>query len=142
MGARHRRTYRFVAIESRNARDGKYLESLGNYDPRTKSMTLDLDRTAFWLDNGAQLSNTVAKLVARYRKEQETGAQAPETVAGIAAAAADAGTVTLSPEAAAEREEKIEAPAEMAVAASETPEPPATDTEPAADENEDVASSG
>ena len=142
MGARHRRTYRFVAIESRNARDGKYLESLGNYDPRTKSMTIDLDRTAYWLDNGAQLSNTVAKLVARYRKEQETGAQAPETVAGIAAAAAGADTAARSPEVAAEREEKIEAPAEMAVAASETPPPPATDTEPAADENEDVASSG
>ncbi len=150
MGARHRRTYRFVAIESRNAREGRYLESLGHYDPRTKELAVDLERTDHWLKQGARLSNTAAKLVDRYRKQ--LAAPGKESVAELAAdAAAAAGVMPEVPDAEVEQEEKLESPAEMAVAESAAPEAPAEeDTEPAqetddtettTDENEDVASS-
>ncbi len=68
MGARNKPAYRVVAIDSRRARDSEYLEALGHYDPRRKILQLNIERVDYWLSKGAQPSNTVEKLISRYRK--------------------------------------------------------------------------
>jgi small subunit ribosomal protein S16 len=65
MGAVKRPFYRIVVADSRNARDGKYIENLGTYDPRTdpSSITLNEDKALGWLQKGAQPSAAVTKLL-------------------------------------------------------------------------------
>jgi small subunit ribosomal protein S16 len=64
MGAINKPFYRIVAVDSRKKRDGKYLESLGYYDPKTDPLTLkvDIDKCINWLKVGAQPSETVRSL--------------------------------------------------------------------------------
>lgn len=59
--------YRIVVIDSRKARDGKYIENLGTYDPRSKDLHMNRDRVDYWLSKGAQPTVTVAKLIAKTR---------------------------------------------------------------------------
>ena len=66
MGLRHVPTYRVVAIEKRQAREGEYLEQLGHYDPRSKKLELNIERIDHWITTGAQPSNTVKKLISRF----------------------------------------------------------------------------
>ena len=80
MGLRSKPTYRVVAIDSRRARDGKYLEAVGSYDPRSKKLDLELERVSYWLSQGALPSDTVSKLITRYQK-QHPPAVAAEPVA-------------------------------------------------------------
>lgn len=67
MGKTKQPCYRIVAIDSRTARDGKYLESIGTYNPRTDPMSLQIleDRALYWLGQGAKPSNTVHSLFKR-----------------------------------------------------------------------------
>jgi len=64
LGAKKRPTYRFVATDSRNPRDGRFIETLGYYNPIEKPATVKIfeDKAAYWLDQGALLSDTVASL--------------------------------------------------------------------------------
>jgi small subunit ribosomal protein S16 len=64
-GARKQPYYRVVVIEKRQARNGRSLEIVGTYNPRTNPATVDLkqDRIDHWVGQGAQLSGRVAKLV-------------------------------------------------------------------------------
>jgi len=64
LGAKKRPTYRFVATDSRMPRDGRFLETLGYYNPIEKPATVKIfeDKAAYWLDKGAQMSDTVAAL--------------------------------------------------------------------------------
>jgi len=57
--------YRIVIADSRMPRDGKFIEVIGQYAPRTgdKAVTLDAARANYWLDNGAQPSDTVRSLL-------------------------------------------------------------------------------
>ena len=66
MGARKQPYYRIVVIEKRSARNGRSLEVVGTYNPRTEpaTVTLKRERVDYWVSKGAQLSNRVAKLVA------------------------------------------------------------------------------
>jgi small subunit ribosomal protein S16 len=66
-GARKQPYYRIVAIEKDRARNGRSIEVVGTYNPRTEPATVDLkhERVAYWRGVGAQLSPTVAKLVAK-----------------------------------------------------------------------------
>lgn len=57
--------YRIVVIDSKKARDGKFIERVGHYDPRSKELTLKQDRIEYWISKGAQPTNTVAKLIAK-----------------------------------------------------------------------------
>jgi small subunit ribosomal protein S16 len=57
--------YRVVVMDSKKARDGEYIEKLGQYDPRKKIIELDRDRIEYWISKGAQPTNTVAKLIAK-----------------------------------------------------------------------------
>jgi len=65
MGAINKPFYRIVAVDSRKKRDGKYLESVGYYDPKTDPFTLkvDIDKCIEWLKVGAQPSETVRSLL-------------------------------------------------------------------------------
>jgi small subunit ribosomal protein S16 len=64
-GARKQPYYRVVVIEKRLARNGRSIEIVGTYNPRTNPATVDLkrDRIDHWVGLGAQLSDRVAKLV-------------------------------------------------------------------------------
>ena len=55
--------YRIVAADKRKARDGKFIELLGTYDPRTKALKLDHERYQKWIKEGAQPSGTLATVV-------------------------------------------------------------------------------
>ena len=64
--------FRLVVTDSRNPRDGKYLEMLGWYNPfgaDNKNYFIDVPRVQFWLDNGAQISDRVKSLVKRFAPE-------------------------------------------------------------------------
>ncbi len=65
VGARKKPYYRIVVIEKDRARDGRSLEVVGTYNPRTSPATVDLkkDRVDYWTSKGAQLSDRVGKLV-------------------------------------------------------------------------------
>ncbi|HET8881129.1 MAG TPA: 30S ribosomal protein S16 [Solimonas sp.] len=66
-GAKKRPFYHVVATEKSSARDGRFIERLGYYNPNAKGqeqkLTLDLARVEHWQKNGAQLSERVAYLV-------------------------------------------------------------------------------
>ena len=67
MGTINKPFYRIIAIDARKKRDGKYLESLGYYDPKTDPLTLkvDVDKSIKWLKVGAQPTDTVRSLFRR-----------------------------------------------------------------------------
>ena len=66
-GSKNRPFYRIVVTESASAREGRFVEVVGHYNPRTKPETLVLDRErlAHWVKSGAQLSDTVRTLFDR-----------------------------------------------------------------------------
>ncbi len=65
MGKKKQPIYKMVAADSRSPRDGKFLEAVGFYNPLTNPHTLDLkeDRIMYWLNVGAQPTNTVKSLL-------------------------------------------------------------------------------
>ncbi len=66
-GARKLPHYRIVVFEKARARNGRCVEIVGTYNPRTSPATVDLkrERIEHWVSKGAQLSGTVSKLVAQ-----------------------------------------------------------------------------
>jgi small subunit ribosomal protein S16 len=66
MGAKKQPTYRFVVADARAPRDGRFIEILGHYNPRTEPKTIVVDegRAREWLTKGAQPSETVRRLLA------------------------------------------------------------------------------
>jgi small subunit ribosomal protein S16 len=67
VGAKKQPTYRFVVADSRSARDGRSLDILGHYAPRSEPVEIhvDAEKAAKWLAQGAQPSDTVARLFRR-----------------------------------------------------------------------------
>jgi len=67
VGARKQPHYRIVVIEKDRARNGRSVEVVGTYNPRTEpaSVSLKRDRIAYWIGNGAQLSETVGKILSK-----------------------------------------------------------------------------
>ncbi len=65
MGKKKQPIYKVVAADSRSPRDGKFLEAVGVYNPLTNPHTIDLkeDRIHYWLNAGAQPTNTVKSLL-------------------------------------------------------------------------------
>lgn len=63
-GGRKQPTYRIVVTDQRAARDGKFVEIIGHYNPRTEPSvaTVDEERAYYWLGNGAQPSNAVSRI--------------------------------------------------------------------------------
>ena len=64
-GRKKQPTYRIVVADSRSPRDGKFIEVIGQYAPRQGELALNLknDRVNYWLDNGAQPTDTVRSLL-------------------------------------------------------------------------------
>ena len=119
VGATKQPTYRFVVADSRNARDGRSIDTLGHYNPRTDPIEIkvDEDKARHWMSRGAKPSDTVARLF--------------RTVGVLPAETAPARTTKAAPKA------KAQAKAQAAKAAAEAPPapPPApAAAEPAADE--------
>lgn len=74
-GAKKQPFYQVVVTDSRNRRDGRYLERVGYFNPMASETTpdtlkLDMDRIDYWVGTGAQVSDRVARLVKGYRKAQ------------------------------------------------------------------------
>jgi small subunit ribosomal protein S16 len=67
VGATKQPTYRVVVADSRAARDGRAIDTLGHYNPRTEPIELNIDeaKAKDWLAKGAQPSETVARLFRR-----------------------------------------------------------------------------
>ncbi len=63
-GAKKQPSYRVVVTDSESPRDGRFIEIIGNYNPRTEPMTLNLqeERALHWLSVGAQMTETVQRL--------------------------------------------------------------------------------
>jgi small subunit ribosomal protein S16 len=83
-GARKQPYYRIVVIEKDRARNGRSIEVVGTYNPRTNPASVDLkhERIAYWRSKGATLSPILAKLVA---KHPETAAAEPAVEAATVA---------------------------------------------------------
>ena len=78
VGATKQPHYRVVVIEKDRARNGRSIEVVGTYNPRTNpaSVSLKHDRIAYWTGNGAQLSETVGKILSKNPAVSETAAVA------------------------------------------------------------------
>lgn len=65
MGAKKNPFYRVVVADSRAPRDGRCIEELGYYDPLAEGQQIkvDLERAKYWIDNGAQPTDTVRGLL-------------------------------------------------------------------------------
>jgi small subunit ribosomal protein S16 len=68
MGSKKRASFRVVVIESDAARDSRFVEVVGHYNPRTRPATVQVDgeRIAYWTSKGARLSDTVRTLLAHH----------------------------------------------------------------------------
>ena len=64
VGATKQPTYRLVVADSRSARDGRAIDTIGHYNPRTDPIELNVDeaKAKDWLSKGAQPSDTVKRL--------------------------------------------------------------------------------
>lgn len=71
-GSKKRPFYHLTVTDSRNARDGSFIERVGFFNPIARGaeerLRVDLDRVAFWQQQGAQVSDRVAELVKMARK--------------------------------------------------------------------------
>lgn len=143
-GSKKRPYYRIVVADERAPRDGKYIEKIGNYDPRLAKdnpdrIKLDKERSAHWLAVGAQPSDRVARFLdaagvkertpRNNPKKGEPGEKARELLEERAA------KIAAAEEAAREAEEAAKAAAAEAAAAEEQPAVESEAAEaPAADE--------
>jgi len=77
VGARKQPHYRVVVIEKERARDGRPVEVVGTYNPRTNPASIELkrERIDYWISKGAKMSDRVSKIVSR---------PAPATTASVA----------------------------------------------------------
>ena len=89
-GANKRPFYHVVATDSRNRRDGRFIERVGFYNPvaagAEEGLRIALDRVSYWQGVGAQMSPAVARLVKDFAKkhgqvQQPAAETAPEAVA-------------------------------------------------------------
>ncbi len=74
-GTKNSPYYRVVVADQRSPRDGKFIEMIGNYDPKKEgdNSNLDLARAEYWVSKGAQPSDTVRSII---RKAKRTAAKA------------------------------------------------------------------
>ena len=146
-GAKRRPFYNVVVADSRNRRDGRFIERVGFYDPLAKEgmegLRLNSERIAFWQGNGAQLSDCVARLVKQDAKGPEAAQAAKDKAAAKVAAAAAEKAAAEAAEAkaaakAAKAKEAAEAKAAAGAKAAEPAAEPAVEAE-VAEVKEDAA---
>ena len=77
MGAKKKPFYRIVVTEKRSKRDGRYIEAVGYHDPRNPAgFKLDQERVTYWIERGAQPTETVRSLIKRAGKAAASEASA------------------------------------------------------------------
>jgi len=71
-GARNRIQYRIVVSDAKMPRDGRFIEEIGSYNPLPieEKVTVKKQRLQYWLDQGAQLSDSVRSLLKRQNKKE------------------------------------------------------------------------
>lgn len=149
VGSKKNPIWRVVVADGRSPRDGRVIETIGQYNPQTQPsrIVIDRERLRHWLDRGAQPTNTVRKLM----RAENTGLDKPPAPAPAAAVAVPQAEVQPEAEgdaaAAPEATPEAEAPAEGEGAAENeageagpgeeppTEEAPAGEAEVAADES-------
>ncbi|MCK5676260.1 MAG: 30S ribosomal protein S16 [Verrucomicrobia bacterium] len=94
MGSKNAAFYRVIVQDARRAPTGKFIETLGWYDPKQEgnNFSLNLDRADYWLGNGAQPSDTVASLIKKARTlpaEQAVAGEVTEEEVPVAAIEAE-----------------------------------------------------
>ncbi|MCE5203284.1 MAG: 30S ribosomal protein S16 [Actinomycetia bacterium] len=117
-GAKKAPFYRLVAADSRAPRDGRFIEILGRYNPRTQPSTveLDLEKVEAWLSEGAEPTEAAAKLIAIARGEKS----APQVEEKVSKKAAE--------KAAAEATAKAQGDTPVPEAVADAPEQAVSDT--------------
>lgn len=128
-GAKKTPFYSVVVADSRNRRDGRFIERVGFYNPLAKigqeGLRLDSARITHWQSNGAQLSDCVARLVKQHAKGPEAALAAKEKEAAkiaavkAKAAAAEAAKLKEAADAAKAKEAAEAAEAKAAADAAE-----------------------
>ncbi len=63
MGAKKAPTYRVVIADSRSPRDGRFIEEIGYFNPKSDELKIDAEKAKKWLANGAQPTDTVKSLL-------------------------------------------------------------------------------
>ena len=111
VGAKNQPSYRVVIADARSPRDGRFIENIGHYNPRTDPLTVVIrpERAIYWLGQGAQPTKTVARLLKKTGilamfQQVKAGASLEE----VLAAAKEAEEKRLEEEAAAVEVEVVE----------------------------------
>jgi small subunit ribosomal protein S16 len=140
LGKKKQPTYRVVVIDSRKQRDGKYIEQLGFYDPRQNPSIVEIDneRALYWLHTGAQPTERAQKLleISGAWTQFRVSRGDIHTIGADDAQDAPAPKAVVQEEAeeAAETEEVVETPAEVAPEAAVEAEDAAQEAEDAKEE--------
>ena len=127
MGAKKRPFYRIVVADSRCARDGRFIEMIGTYDPTIDppAIKLNAERAEYWISNGAQPTDTARALLKTSGllggKAEKTG-KVKKTKAAVKKAEAEAAAAVEEPVA---EETAVEEAAAEEPAAESTEEPAA-----------------
>lgn len=116
LGAKKAPTYRIIVINSTTKREGKPIQELGHYNPKTKVMLLDKNAALDWIKKGAQPTETVAYLIKNCNDDGTLNYQKKETVKLSKKAQAKA---VAEAEAKAKAEEEAKAAAEAQEAPAE-----------------------
>src|ERR671915_294894 len=96
VGSKKNPIWRVVVADQRSPRDGRFIETIGHYNPQTdpSTITIDEERLQHWLARGAQPTNTVKQLVkAQHKGAPAAVAETPETEPPEAAPDGDSGKV-------------------------------------------------
>lgn len=148
VGAKKQPAYRVVVADARAPRDGRFVESIGHYNPLTKTATvaIDTDRALYWLRHGAQPSDVVKKMLvnlgiwAQFTGEEAPIIKAPVVEAPVVVAPVEAAPVEEAPVAEEAAPVEAETPvAEETAPAAEEAAPVAEEAAPAAEEAAPVA---
>ncbi len=119
VGKRKQPSYRVVVADQRSPRDGRIIESIGHYGPRQEPsvVSIDSERAVYWLQKGAQPSNTVRKLLQISGAWAEFTGEAPPTPAPSPKKATAAASVKATPAASVEEPAEVPEAKDQAAAA-------------------------
>ena len=122
VGSNKNPIWRVVVADQRSPRDGRFIETIGHYNPQTNPSTITIDEERFqhWVSRGAQPTNTVKQLVKAHAKGVAGGTATGSAGVSREAPAAEAPAAEEAAEAPADApvEERAEAPAEGEAAAA------------------------
>jgi small subunit ribosomal protein S16 len=83
-GAKKRPFFTLVVADSKRARDGRFIERIGFYNPKApagqETFRLEAERLTYWQGKGAQLSDTVARLVKQFSHKHSAPSAEPQPV--------------------------------------------------------------